>query len=206
MRGSGRSRRTTTWRQSLRGPALGAIREAARTSAFPAVRGVATVGGNVCAEPFPEADLVPALLACEAQLELGDGRRRPLAERVQPGALVTRVIVPAPARRRSWFRRLTVRGGGEYAVASVALSVDLDDAGVVRSARLAVGSVEERARLFDEAAQLLVGARLDAERGRAAGERAAADCEPRDAIDAPAWYRRAVLAVLVADTVEELAA
>jgi carbon-monoxide dehydrogenase medium subunit len=114
--------------------------------------------------------------------------------------------VPAPAGRRSWFRRLTVRRGGEYAVASVAVSVDLDDAGVVRSARLAVGSVEERARLFPEAAALLVGARLDAERGRAAGERAAAACAPRDGLDAPAWYRRAVLAVLVADAVGELAA
>ena len=138
------------------------------------MRGVATVGGNVCAEPFPEADLVPALLACEAELELADGRRGSVPARVEPGGLVTRVIVPAPPGRRSWFRRLTVRAGGEYAVASVAVSVDLDGSGVVGSARLAVGSVEQRPRLFPEAAELLVGAPLDTERGRAAGERAAA--------------------------------
>jgi len=49
-------------------PAISAVAEAARTSAFPAIRSVATVAGNICAEPFPEADLVPALLACEAEV------------------------------------------------------------------------------------------------------------------------------------------
>ncbi len=189
-------------------PALAAVREAARTSAFPAVRSVATVGGNICAEPFPESDLVPALLACEAEVELasaGGRRRTSLLERIPPGALLAHILVPAPANRRSCYRRLTVRGGGEYAVASAALSVDLDEDGVVQAARLAFGSVEERPRLFVEAARTLVGDRLDEARGREAGELAAAACEPRDGLDAPAWYRRAVLPVLVGDAVAVLA-
>jgi aerobic carbon-monoxide dehydrogenase medium subunit len=194
---------------SLVQPALAAVREAARSAAFPAVRSVATVGGNICATPFPEADLVPALLACAAEVELAtvDGTRRvPLLESVPSGALLTHVLVPAPANRRSCYRRLTVRGGGEYAVASVALSVDLDEDGVVRAAQLALGSVEQRPRLFAEAAHVLVGGRLDEARGRAAGERAAAACEPREGLDAPAWYRRAVLPVLVGDAAAQLAA
>jgi aerobic carbon-monoxide dehydrogenase medium subunit len=189
-------------------PALAAVREAARSSAFPAVRSVATIGGNICAGPFPEADLVPALLACGAEVELATvagTRRVPLLERV-PGMLLTRVFVPAPANRRSWYRRLTVRGGGEYAVASVAMSVDLDDDRVVRAARLAFGSIEDRPRLFVEAAELLVGDRLDEARGREAGRLAAAACKPREGLDAPAWYRRAVLPALVGDAVAGLAA
>jgi carbon-monoxide dehydrogenase medium subunit len=196
-------------------PALGAVAEAARTSAFPAIRSTATVGGNICAEPFPEADLVPALLACEAEAVIAESageRREPLAAllerrpRLPPGAVLEQVLVRAPAGRVSTFRRLTVRGGGEYAVASVALSVDLDEAGLVRAARVALGSVEERPRLFPEAAAALVGAPLDSSHARAAGEAAAANCEPRDGLDAPAWYRRAVLPALVEDAVSALAA
>ena len=41
-------------------PALIGLGIAAATSAFPAVRSVATLGGNLGASPFPEADLVPA--------------------------------------------------------------------------------------------------------------------------------------------------
>ena len=52
---------------------LGALAEAARRSAFPAVRNVATLGGNIAA-PFPEADLVPPLLAGDATLELASPR------------------------------------------------------------------------------------------------------------------------------------
>jgi aerobic carbon-monoxide dehydrogenase medium subunit len=84
--------------------------------------------------------------------------------------------------------------------------VDLDEDGVVRAARLAVGSVEEQPRLFADAAQALVGHRLGEARGRAAGEIAAAACVPRDGLDAPAWYRRSVLPALVGDAVVELAA
>lgn len=60
---------------------LAALVRAAATSAFPAVRNVATVGGNLCAGPFPEADLVPALLALDAEVEVATpvGRdRRPV--------------------------------------------------------------------------------------------------------------------------------
>ena len=196
-------------------PALGAIAEAARTSAFPAIQSTATIGGNICAEPFPEADLVPALLACEAEAAIAESagkRREPLAAllerrpRLPPGAVLEQVLVRAPPGRVSTFRRLTVRGGGEYAVASVALSVDLDEAGLVQAARVALGSVEERPRLFPEAAAALVGAKLDSSHARAAGEAAAANCEPRDGLDAPAWYRRAVLPTLVEDAVSALAA
>jgi carbon-monoxide dehydrogenase medium subunit len=197
----------------LTAPAVAAVGEAARTSAFPAVRNVATVAGNIVAEPFPEADLVPALLACEAEIELagpsGTSRallasllgRRP---RLDPGVLVRRVLIPTPAHRCSAYRRLTVRAGGEYPVASVAVSVDLDASGAVADARVAIGSVEERPRLSRAAAAALVGSPLDGSRGQEAGETAAEECEPREGLDAPAWYRRAVLPTLVREAVERL--
>jgi aerobic carbon-monoxide dehydrogenase medium subunit len=192
-----------------------AVAEAARTSAFPAVRSVATVAGNICAVPFPEADLVPALLACEAEVEIVDlsGRsRQPLdavlqrSPRLPPGALIEHVLLPTQANRSSAYQRLTVRGGGEYPVVSVAVSVDVDEAGRVDSARVALGSIEEQARLSPGAAAALIGAQLTGDRGLQAGEAAAAECDARDGLDAPAWYRQAVLPALIRDTVERLAA
>jgi aerobic carbon-monoxide dehydrogenase medium subunit len=190
---------------SVLGGPLAVIGEAARSSAFPAVRNVATVGGNLAARPFPEADLVPALLAAEATVRVVSPRAdasigvdQYLASRESRpiGELIAEVAAPAPAGRRSAYERLTVRGGAEYAVASIAVSVDLDDDGVVRAARVALGSVEERSRLSDAAAGALVGARLDDAAAERCGRAAADGAVPGERLDAPAWYRTAVLPAL----------
>ena len=185
-------------------PALAALARAAATSAFPAVRNVATLGGNLRATPFPEADLVPALLASEARVELA-GRRGALTTGIEEflaaprpaEELVVSAVIPAPARRISGYQRLTVRGGGEYPVASVALSADVRDDGLVEAARVAIGSVESTARLCLEAGRTLVGRPLTADTAEAAGRVAAQECTPREDAGAPGWYRAAVLPELL---------
>ncbi|MFF0792563.1 FAD binding domain-containing protein [Streptomyces spiralis] len=195
--------------------ALAGLVGAAGRSAFPQVRNVATLGGNIGATGFAEADLVPALLALDARLETASLRGRatvPLGEylpkRAQRPAdeIVVRALVAAPATRRSAFARLTVRGGGEYAIANVCVCVDLDPDGVVTAARVAIGSVEPVARLSHAAADALVGNRPSAAAGEEAGRLAAADCTPRDGLDAPGWYRREVLPSLVRRACAELVA
>jgi carbon-monoxide dehydrogenase medium subunit len=186
-------------------PALGALATAAARSAFPAIRSTATLGGNIGAVGFAEADLVPALLALGASVELVSPQGEStasletyLASRGQrpAGELIARVVVPTPAGVSSAFERLTVLGGGEYSVANLALSVTLQD-GVVRAARVAVGSVEEVARLCPAAAEALVGERLDAAVAERAGKVAAQECTGREGLDAPGWYRLAVLPALL---------
>jgi carbon-monoxide dehydrogenase medium subunit len=191
---------------------LGGLVEAARVSAFPSVRNVATIGGNLCSHPFPEADLVPALLAAEATVALAgpDGRRscsvaELLADRGPgPAELVTHVDVPAPAGRRSGYARLSVLDAGEYPLVSVALSVDVDGAGQVRAARVAVGVVAEVALRVPAAETLLLGRPLDALPHRGAADAAAAALPSRDGLDAPGWYRLAVLPSLFARAAERL--
>lgn len=189
------------------GPA-GALSRAARLSANRAVRNVATLGGNLCASPFPASDVVPALLASEATVETAgpDGRRtRSVAEFLAVrDSLVVGISVPAPAGRRSTYERLTVRGSGEYPIAGVAVSVDLDG-GVVAAARVAVGSVEEVARRSGAAEAALVGQRPSAALGEEAGRAATGELRARDGADAPAWYRTAVLPALVRAAVARLA-
>lgn len=187
-------------------PALAALRQAAALSAFPQIRNVATVGGNLGARGFAEADLVPALLALDARLRLAaPGGRTDIdvaswltGRATRPaGELITGVELAAPPARRSGYARLTVRGGGEYAIASVALAVERSG-GVVTAARVALGGVEPVARRLPEAEEALTGGPLDAERARAAGAAAAAAARPRDGLDAPGWYRVAVLPALFA--------
>ena len=199
--------------QALTAPAVAVIGAAARASAFPAIRSIATVAGNLCADPFPEADLVPALLAADARVELAalDGRRDEAVEellrrrpRIAPGTLVEHILVPSPVGRVSAYERLTIRGGGEYPIVSVAVSVDLEPDGTVQAARVAVGGAEETARLYRGTAAALVGRPLGREQAVAAGEAAAAECVPREGLDAPAWYRTAVLPTLMHDAVQQL--
>jgi carbon-monoxide dehydrogenase medium subunit len=190
---------------------LGALAEAARRSAFPAVRNVATLGGNLAA-PFPQADLLPPLIAASATLEVavpGAIRQVDVGTWVRGerpgGALILAATVPVPAGRRAWFERLTVRGGAEYSVVSVAVSVDLHDDGSVAQACVAVGAVEDRPVRVPAAEAALSGRRLDQAAGEDAGRAAAAALTAREELDAPAWYRLEVLPALVARAVVRLA-
>src|SRR5262249_6063029 len=51
-------------------PDCRALASAAANAANPAIRQVATIGGNLCALNFAAADLVPALLCLDAEIQL----------------------------------------------------------------------------------------------------------------------------------------
>lgn len=188
------------------GTAFSCVAEAAGVSAFPQVRNTATLSGNIATTAFAEADLVPALLAADAELELctptGFSRldiQSYLASRGNrpTGELITRVTVRTPSTRHSAFERITVRAAGEYAIANVGVSIDLDEDGTVEGARIAAGSVEPVARLCEAAAAELTGQSLHDTAIDRAGAAAAAECTARDGVDAPGWYRLAVLPTLI---------
>jgi carbon-monoxide dehydrogenase medium subunit len=196
------------------GGPLGALAEAARRSANRAVRNVATLGGNLCSTPFPASDLVPALLASEASVELegsAGGTSVELSEflarrHARPASeLVCSVRVPCPAGRRSWYERLTVRGSSEYPIAGVAVSLDLAEDATIAAARVAVGGVEDVARRVPEAEVALNGRPLSPAAGEEAGREASTAMSGRDAVDAPGWYRLAVLPTLTRQAVAALA-
>lgn len=205
-----------THSQLAREPALisdcGALAIAAANSANPAVREVATIGGNLCAGDFAAADLVPALICLDAKLELHTprGPERMEVERflqmranVEPGSLVRRIIIPR-ALRRSVHVRLPLRKAGDYPVAIVSFAAALDAGGVVKSARVAVGSVEPTARRWKRLETELTGRPLDP---ALAAEKAEGHCEEfqgRDGIEAPGWYRIKVLPYLVRKAVQAL--
>ncbi len=186
-------------------PECSALAQAAGSSANPAVRYVATIGGNLCTSAFAAADLVPALVCLDAELEIAkpDGFERLTVERfleirtgIAPGYLLRRVIVPRTTRRSAHIR-LPLRKAGDYPVAIVSLAATLGPTGVVESARLAVGSVEPVARRWTQLETGLVGRVLDPRHAAAQAERLCGDFSGRDGIEVPGWYRVKVLPSLV---------
>jgi aerobic carbon-monoxide dehydrogenase medium subunit len=193
-------------------PDCGALVSAAVSSANPAIRNVATIGGNLCAADFAAADLVPALLCLDAEIELQmpSGVERLTMSRfldlragLEPGQIVRRVIVPRAARRSAHIR-LPLRKAGDYPVAIVSMAVTLDAGASIRSARAAVGSVEQTARRWQELEADLTGHLLDPARAAEKAARHRDAFRGRDGIEAPGWYRVQVLPALIRRAVRAL--
>jgi aerobic carbon-monoxide dehydrogenase medium subunit len=186
-------------------PDCRALALAAGNAANPAIRQVATIGGNLCAANFAAADLVPALLCLDTEIELhglGGAEQIPLSRFLEirtslaPGRLVRRVIVRRTPRR-SVHVRLPLRKAGDYPVAIFSLAVTLDAAGVVTNASAAVGSVEAAARRWHELEAELIGHPLDPAHAAEKAEHHCATLRARDGVEAPGWYRLKVLPNLV---------
>jgi carbon-monoxide dehydrogenase medium subunit len=193
-------------------PDCRALAVAAGSAANPAIRQVATVGGNLCAAHFAAADLVPALLCLDAEIELhasgaterlSVSRFLELRTSIEPGQIVSRLIVPRAARRSAHVR-LPLRIAGDYPVAIASLAVTLNAGGNVENVNAAIGSVEPVARRWHELEADLIGHPLDPAR---AAEKAAIHCgafRARDGVEAPGWYRVKVLPSLIRRAVRAL--
>lgn len=186
-------------------PEFAVLVAAAGRSANPAIRAMATIGGNLSASDFCAADCVPALLCLDTQVEVSgrDGHERMsldafLKQRstLAPGQLLTKIVVPRSGHRTA-HARLPLRKAGDYPVAIVSLSVDTDATNHVRKARIAIGSVEMVARRWERLETALLGRVLaPALAGDIAAE-LAGEFNGRDSIEVPAWYRVNVLPSLV---------
>lgn len=180
-----------------------ALAAAAEGAANPGIRRVATVGGNLCTLDFAAADLVPALLVCEAMVEMEtfDGPKLVgISEFLRDrSTLLNDAILTKIHLRRDLIAsahiRLPFRKAGDYPVAIVSVAVGND-----RRFRIAVGSVEPVARRWAALEEALAnepgGFAPDPER---AAELAAEhnNFHGRDGTEADGWYRRQVLPVLV---------
>ena len=88
---------------------------------------------------------------------------------LRPGELITAIdLPPMPWARRSHYLKIRDRHSYAFALVSVAAAVDLDSAGAIRSARLAMGGVAHKPWRVPAAEQLLVGSKPGDEVFRAA--------------------------------------
>ncbi len=164
-------------------------------------------------------DLAPALLACDAEVELAgpSGRRRlPLSGlydlvgdgirrlTTAPGELLVAVHLPSAARgRRGRYLKLRVRPAYDFPELGVAVAGRWSADGHVEELRLAVGGAEPQPRRYDELTAPLVGVRLDDRRRRELGDELARRVRPVHNTFLLPEYRKKMVAVYARRALEE---
>jgi len=181
--------------------------EAANLIGSTQVQGRATLGGNLC-NGSPAADSVPALIAAAAVASLAgpQGRRDLPVEDVMLGPrklalrkgeiVVSFLLPPRPKGSSDAYLRFIPRTEMDIAVVGAGVSLTLDGAGTIAAARVSLGAVAARVLLVPEAAQAIVGSRLDAAAQRRLETAARAACRPIDDKRGTTEFRIDVAAVL----------
>ncbi|MER8996126.1 FAD binding domain-containing protein [Mesorhizobium sp. M0678] len=180
-----------------RHPDLATLAHAARAVGGPAIRNMASVGGNLFA-PTPYGDFTVALLALDATVSADDGElpiETFLAKRESNHAIVTAVGFTIP--KEGGFRFLKVSRVKPKGISVLSIATVLEHApdGTVSSARIAFGCMADRPIRARAAEKALIGRELTSE-GIAPALAVARDgtSQRTDPI-ASAWYRNEVLPV-----------
>jgi len=181
--------------------------EAANLIGSTQIQGRATMGGNLC-NGSPAADSVPALIAAGALATLAgpNGKRDLPVEDVmlgprklalQKGEIVASFLLPPrPPRSSDAYLRFIPRTEMDIAVVGAGVSVTVDSAGAVTAARVSLGAVAARVLLVAEAAQAIIGSRLDKPAQDRLEAAARAACRPIDDKRGTVEFRIQVAGVL----------
>ncbi len=179
------------------------LTRAALTVGGPAIRNMASIGGNIVTAS-PAADSLPALYLLDARLELRSATGQhtvaidafisgPRRTMLQPGEIISRIILP-PAQ--DWniqcFEKVGRRKSLAIAVASLAAMLRLADDGTVLEARFAWGSVGPTVLRCPAAEAVLTGQPLQEASLHEAAALVRKAVSPIDDIRATADYRRTV--------------
>jgi carbon-monoxide dehydrogenase medium subunit len=178
------------------------------------IQGRASLGGNLC-NGSPAADSVPAVIAAGATVNIigPNGTRQALAEDIivgpgktslATGEIVTSFDFPArPAHSSDCYMRLTPRTEMDIAVVGVGINLTLDDSGTCVAARVSLGAVAPTPLLVAEAANTLIGTKIDAAALDALGKAASAACNPISDKRGTKEYRIKTAAVMARRTAEK---
>jgi CO/xanthine dehydrogenase FAD-binding subunit len=200
----------TTYAELRRSPLvaefLPAFSDAAATIGAAQIQNRGTLGGNAM-NASPAGDMLPLLLACDAQLVAGKGdgeRWIPAREfwpsyrktALQPDELLLRISVPLATGRQVRYRKVGTRRAQAISKVVMALAWQADDepAAMWRDVHLALGSVAATPiRVPATEAVLERAAPTEATADRAAST-LASEIDPIDDVRSSADYRRAVAA------------
>ena len=171
------------------------------------IKSRATVGGNLC-NASPAADSIPPLITAAAvaaitgpdgtrEVAVGDVATGPGQTSLAKGEIVVSFFLPERAPRSGdAYMRFTPRTEMDIAVVGVAINLTLDEGGTCTAARVALGAVAARALLAGEAAEALIGTRVDAAALDALAAAVSAACRPIDDKRGTAEYRTKVAGVI----------
>ena len=206
----------TTWSEVIRTPlprCFDALKSAAREVGSVQIQNRGTVAGNLC-NASPAADGVPPLLVLDAEVELAStaGRRRmPLAQFLagnrktarRPDEILAAVLVPRRMEdAASSFLKLGARRYLVISISMVAAVLQVDDAGRLAEAHVAVGSCSATAQRLGDLEKDIEGLPAKAGIGAAVRAEHLRTLSPIDDVRATAEYRRDASLTLVQRALE----
>ncbi len=204
-------------------PGMDIVRHAAFCKAWPGIvdgvkligsiqiKGRASIGGNLC-NGSPAADSVPAIIAAGAiarvvgpngvrdvpveNIPVGPGKTS-----LAKGEIIASFFLPArPPHSADAYLRFTPRTEMDIAVVGVGVNLTLDGTGTCTAARVALGAVAPTVLLVKEAADALIGSKLDEAALDKLAAAASAACRPIDDKRGTKEYRIKVAGVLARRT------
>lgn len=166
------------------------------------------------------ADTPPVLMTLDAEVALvGSGGRRTVPLRDffvadgiantvrRPDELLTEIRIPlASAGRKQAYTKLRQRKSIDFPLLTVAISADIDGAGVVSSIHGVVTGLGSRPRELSGWSDIAVGRTLDDELLDELSARAHKQCHPLENIIVDPEWRRAMVPVYVRRALEEVRA
>ena len=199
----------TTYAEIRRSPLvaefLPAFAEAAATIGAAQIQNRGTIGGNAV-NASPAGDMLPLLLACDAQLVVGsEAGERWVAARdfwpayrrtaLAPNELLLRISIPLVTNRQVRFRKIGTRRAQAISKVVMALAWRGEEGGTAwREVRLALGSVAATPMRAPLTEAVLEGAAPDEATADRAASTLASELNPIDDVRSSADYRRAVAA------------
>ncbi len=171
------------------------------------IQGRATLGGNLC-NASPAGDSISAMIAVGALCVIagpGGEREMPVetfvtgvgSNALEKGELLLGIRISNPvARAADAYQRFIPRTEMDIAVAGCAVRLELDEDGVCRAARVAIGAVAPTAIPVPAASEALVGTRVDEQALSAAGDACREASSPITDKRGTADFRRRIIAVL----------
>ncbi|MGY9019185.1 MAG: FAD binding domain-containing protein [Alphaproteobacteria bacterium] len=177
------------------------------------VKGRASIGGNVC-NGSPAADSTPTMIAANAVCNIvgPNGERTAPVEDIVTGPGKTSLVdgefilsfsLPKrPAHSGDAYLRLTPRTEMDIAVVGAGVNITLDDDGTCTAARISLGAVAPTPLLVAEAADALIGTKVDDAALTKMGEACSAACNPISDKRGTKEYRIKTAAVIARRAVE----
>jgi CO/xanthine dehydrogenase FAD-binding subunit len=173
------------------------------------IRNVATIGGNIV-NAVPSADGAIPLITLgshirmrgpkgEREMELGDFFIGPGQTLLEHGEILLEFVVRklSPHTGMAYCKH-TRRAAMELPILGVAVLLSLENDGITCSeARIGLGVLAPTPMRALNAEEILTGRKIDDVLLEKAGKAAAWECKARDSVRGEAWYRRAMVEVLV---------
>lgn len=183
--------------------------EAANLIGSDQIQGRCTMVGNLC-NASPAADSVPAMIAAGAKAVVVGKKRRTVAVEdiitgpgktsLAKGEIIESITLPAKKPKSGdAYLRFIPRTEMDIAVVGVGISLTLKK-GVIEKARVSLGAVAPTPLLVKEAADAIIGTKLDDDALEALAAACSAACNPIDDKRGTIEYRKRVSGVLAKRT------